>query len=69
VTLVGPLEARLEGALGQVATGGPAFPTSTWEFGGRLGLGARTPVGPIRVEYSRARGGRDIMYVRLGEWF
>ena len=69
VTLVGPLEARLEGALGQVATGGSPFPTSAWEYGGRIGLGAKTPVGPIRVEYSRARGGRDIMYVRLGEWF
>ncbi len=69
VTLVGPLEARLEGAFGQVAAGGPAFPTGTWEYGGRIGLGAKTPVGPVRVEYSRARGGRDMMYVRLGEWF
>ncbi len=69
VHLVGPLEARLEGAMGQVSTGGAALPPGRWELGGRIGLGARTPVGPIRVEYSRARGGRDMMYVRLGEWF
>jgi len=69
VTLIGPLEARLEGALGQVAAGGPAFPTGTWEYGGRIGLGVKTLVGPVRVEYSRARGGREMMYVRLGEWF
>ncbi|MEO8635066.1 MAG: patatin-like phospholipase family protein [Gemmatimonadales bacterium] len=69
VTLVGPLELQFEGAFGQVATGGSAFPTSTWEYGGRIGLGAKTPVGPIRVEYSRARRDRDMMFVRLGEWF
>ena len=69
VALAGPLEALLEGAVGQVATGGDAFPSGTWEYGGRIGLGARTPVGPIRVEYSLARGGRDMMFVRLGEWF
>jgi hypothetical protein len=67
--LIGPLEARLEGAVGQVATGGAALPQGAWEYGGRVGFGATTPVGPILVEYSRARGGRGEMYVRLGHWF
>lgn len=69
MALVGPVEWRLTGALGRTATGGSALPGGRWEFGGRTGLGVLTPIGSIRVEYGRARGGRDAMFVRLGEWF
>ncbi len=69
VALAGPIELRLSGAGGRAALGGPALPGGTWEFGGRTGLGVKTPIGSIRVEYGRARGGRDGMFVRLGEWF
>ncbi len=65
----GVVEARAEGAVGKTATGGAAVPGGKWEYGGRFGLGANTPIGPIRVEYGRSRGGRDAMFVRLGEWF
>ncbi len=68
--LIGVVNLRVEGAAGQTANGGPAVPPSgQWEYGGRFGLSANTPIGPIRVEYGRARGGRDAMFVRLGEWF
>ncbi|MEO8138616.1 MAG: patatin-like phospholipase family protein [Gemmatimonadota bacterium] len=67
--VAGPLAIRLETAAGRTAVGGPAWPRGRWELGARAGLTADTPIGSIRVEYGRARGGRDAMFVRLGEWF
>jgi outer membrane translocation and assembly module TamA len=37
--------------------------------GVRAGIGAETPVGPLRFEYGRATGDRDALFVRLGRWF
>lgn len=68
-TLVGPLVFRVEGAAGRTAVGGPAVPEGRWQLGARAGFAAETPIGSFRVEYGRARGGRDGMFVRLGEWF
>jgi hypothetical protein len=67
--LTGPLVFRVEGAAGRTAQGGPAVPRGSWQLGVRAGFAAETPIGSIRVEYGRARGGRDGMFVRLGEWF
>jgi NTE family protein len=67
--LIGPVAVRLETAAGRTALGGPVWPGGRWEFGARAGLTTETPIGAIRVEYGRARGGRDAMFVRLGEWF
>jgi outer membrane translocation and assembly module TamA len=69
LAVIGPVEFRLTGAAGKAANGGPALPDGRWEVGARTGLGVKTPIGSIRVEYGRARGGRDAMFVRLGEWF
>jgi hypothetical protein len=35
----------------------------------RAGVGAETPVGPVRLEYGVANGGRGAVFVRLGRWF
>jgi len=67
--VVGPVELRLTGASGQTALGGPTLPRGRWWAGGRVGLGSETPIGPIRVEYGVTRGGRNNVFVRLGEWF
>ncbi len=67
--LTGPLLFRIEGAAGRTAQGGPAIPDGRWELGARAGFAAETPIGSMRVEYGRARGGRDGIFVRLGEWF
>jgi NTE family protein len=67
--VVGPLELKLTAASGRVTTGGDTFPGGHWQAGGRIGLGADTPIGPIRVEYGAARGGRNGFFVRVGEWF
>jgi NTE family protein len=67
--IVGPLELKLSAASGRVTNGGATFPGGRWQAGGRLGLGADSPIGPIRVEYGAAKGGRNGFFVRVGEWF
>ena len=46
-----------------------AFPGGGWTAGVRAGVGAETPVGPVRFEYGVALRGRDALFVRLGRWF
>jgi hypothetical protein len=64
----GPFVGRVEIAGGRSALGGPAFSTDGWIAGGRVGVGAETPVGPVRFEYGASKG-RDAVFVRLGRWF
>ncbi|MFN8653339.1 MAG: patatin-like phospholipase family protein [Gemmatimonadales bacterium] len=68
-TLLGPVEARFTAASGKTAVGGPTFPAGRWQAGGRFGLAAETPIGPIRVEYGVAHPDRNGFFVRLGDWF
>jgi predicted acylesterase/phospholipase RssA len=67
--LKGPFVGRLELATGRTAQGGPFLDTDGWLIGARLGIGAETPVGPVRFEYGVANGGRGAVFVRLGRWF
>ncbi len=65
----GPLLARVELAGGRSGAGGPLFDSEGWVAGVRAGIGAETPLGPVRFEYGVATGGRDALFVRLGRWF
>jgi hypothetical protein len=67
--LKGPFVGRLEVATGRTALGGPVVDSDSWIVGARAGLGAETPVGPVRFEYGFASGGRGAVFVRLGRWF
>jgi NTE family protein len=67
--LFGPVELRLSGVMGKTAVGGPTLPRGRWEPGGRVGFGADTPIGPIRAEYGVSRGGRNGVFLRIGEWY
>jgi hypothetical protein len=67
--LKGPFVGRLEVAGGRSASGGALLDRDGWVGGGRIGLGAETPVGPVRFEYGIADGGRGAFFVRLGRWF
>jgi NTE family protein len=67
--LRGPFVARLEIAAGRTSLGGPLFGSGRWRAGLRGGVGAETPVGPVRLEYGAANGGRGAVFVRLGRWF
>jgi predicted acylesterase/phospholipase RssA len=67
--LKGPFVGRVELATGRSALGGPALDSDGWITGVRAGVGAETPVGPVRFEYGVASGGRGAVFVRLGRWF
>ena len=67
--VLGPVLARVELAVGRTAdTGGP-LGDDGWVGGARAGLGADTPVGPVRFEYGYGTEDRGAVYVRLGRWF
>jgi hypothetical protein len=68
-SLKGPFVGRVELATGRSALGGPAVDSDGWIAGVRAGVGADTPVGPVRFEYGVASGGRGAVFVRLGRWF
>jgi predicted acylesterase/phospholipase RssA len=67
--LRGPFVGRMEVATGRAAFGGDFFGDTGWVVGARLGVGAETPVGPVRFEYGLATRGRGAFFVRLGRWF
>ncbi|MGH9894981.1 MAG: hypothetical protein ACREA0_23975, partial [bacterium] len=67
--LRGPFVGRVELATGRTALGGPLLGSDRWMAGVRAGIGAETPVGPVRLEYGVANGGRGAVFVRLGRWF
>jgi NTE family protein len=67
--ILGPVAIHLEVATGQTATGGLAFPSEPWLVGVRGGLGADTPVGPVRFEYGGTDRGQRALFVRIGYWF
>lgn len=51
-----------------IAIGG-VFGRGGWLFGGRVGVGSDTPLGPVRVEYGWNDAGREAFYLRVGRWF
>jgi predicted acylesterase/phospholipase RssA len=67
--LKGPFVARVELAAGRSAFGGGILGSGGWLAGVRAGLGAETPVGPVRFEYGLTETGRKAVFVRLGKWF
>jgi hypothetical protein len=67
--VLGPLLARIELDVGRSSQGGPVLDSDGWQFGGRIGVGAETPLGPVRFEYGRNTAGRGSTFVRLGRWF
>jgi predicted acylesterase/phospholipase RssA len=67
--LKGPFVGRVELAAGRSAFGGGILASGGWLAGARAGLGAETPVGPVRFEYGLTHGGREAVFVRLGRWF
>jgi outer membrane translocation and assembly module TamA len=39
-----------------------------WLFGARVGIGADSPIGPIRLQYGLSATGRRQWFARLGRW-
>jgi NTE family protein len=67
--LTGPFVARVELVTGRAGQGGSLVQSAGWLTGVRAGVGAHTPVGPVRLEYGVASTGRGAVFVRLGRWF
>jgi NTE family protein len=67
--LKAPFVARIEMAGGRSAFGGGVFGSEGWLAGVRAGLGAETPLGPVRFEYGLTHAGREAVFIRLGRWF
>jgi NTE family protein len=67
--VLGPVLARFELAVGRTADAGGLVGRQGWAGGARAGLGAETPVGPVRFEYGYGTEDRGAVYVRLGRWF
>jgi NTE family protein len=63
-----PLLGRIEFAGGRTALGG-GFLEGDWVGGVRGGIGADTPVGPVRFEYGYSTENRGALLLRLGRWF
>ncbi len=66
--IASPALARVEVVVGRTANGGDILPLERSSVGVRAGLGADTPVGPIRFEYGWS-GRRGAFFVRIGRWF
>jgi hypothetical protein len=64
----GPLLGRVEFAGGRTAQGGALLADNGWVGGIRAGIGAETPVGPVRFEYGYSTEDRGAVFVRIGEW-
>jgi hypothetical protein len=69
IPVQGPLLARMELAAGGTDARSRRFTGGGWTAGVRAGLGAETPVGPVRFEYGTALRGRGALFVRIGRWF
>lgn len=67
--VLGPIEIRAEGLAGRIAQGGQLLGDGSWHAGARIGLGADTPLGPMRVDYEVTEGWRDALRVRMGRSF
>jgi NTE family protein len=67
--LTGPFVARMELVTGRAGQGGSLVQSAGWLTGIRAGVGAHTPLGPVRVEYGVASTGRGAVFIRLGRWF
>jgi outer membrane translocation and assembly module TamA len=66
---MGPLEAQLDVGGGSISEEGDFLGGDSWLGGVRVGVGAKTPLGPVKVGYGWASGGRDALMVRVFRWF
>ena len=65
----GAIFASGEVAVGRTAFGGGLVAEGGWLLGGRVGIGADTPFGPVGVDYGVTEAGRNLLLFRFGRWF
>ncbi|MCU0618306.1 MAG: patatin-like phospholipase family protein [Gemmatimonadaceae bacterium] len=67
--IFGPLDAVATVMVGQSARDAARPLAGGWITGARLGVGAETPIGPLRVQYGFNDADRNLWFLRLGRWF
>lgn len=67
--VLGPVRLQLTLMGGQVTTDVARPLDGAWLAGARVGLGAETPIGPMRVQYGVNGDRRTQWYLRAGRWF
>lgn len=67
--LSGDFFAELSGEGGATDAAGDATPEARWLWGARIGLGADTPAGSVRIAYGRNSLDRGSAFVRVGYWW
>jgi hypothetical protein len=66
--LYGPVNTQITGMTGTVGRGaGRAF-GGAWLFGARIGVGADSPIGLMRLQYGLSTNGRRQWFARIGRW-
>jgi NTE family protein len=66
--LYGPLNTQVTGMTGTVSRSADRAFGGTWLFGARVGIGADSPIGPIRLQYGLSTTGRRQWFARIGRW-
>ena len=66
---LGPLRAVASVMTGQTSDDHRRPISGEWLLGARAGLGAETPIGPVRVQYGVNTDARSAWFLRLGLWF
>ena len=66
--LYGPLNTQITGMTGTVSRSADRAFGGAWLFGARVGIGADSPIGPIRLQYGLSTTGRRQWFARIGRW-
>ena len=66
--LYGPLNTQVTAMTGTVSRNADRALGGTWQFGARVGIGADSPIGPIRLQYGLSTTGRRQWFARIGRW-
>lgn len=67
--IVGPLGGVVTLMAGTSGTDPARVLAGRWAFGARVGVGTDSPIGPVRLQYGLADGGRQLWFLRVGRWF
>jgi predicted acylesterase/phospholipase RssA len=66
--LYGPLNTQVTAMTGTVSRNASRAFGGEWLFGARLGIGADSPIGPVRLQYGFSTNGRRQWFARIGRW-
>jgi predicted acylesterase/phospholipase RssA len=66
--LYGPLNTQITAMTGTVSRSADRAFGGVWLFGARVGIGADSPIGPVRLQYGLSTNGRRQWFARIGRW-